>query len=203
MRNLLLALLVLCSLTSVVFPQQEKSPATGSGAPASKDYPIVYITFERFGKAINPLDTRMAETGEASKPKEKGEDIWLRLHNNSRWAIGFATDSMYLGKRVSLYRSPEGVGVLGLNDGMEVSIQYQIEEEDGRRVPYGSDMSFASWLPPGRSVLFSVRRDHLSTGRSIFITFTYEWGKGQVYSNNLAPVHRSQYWGYRLQEDAK
>jgi len=203
MTKLPLTIFILCSLTVVGFSQQKKGSATGNDAGNSKEYPIVYITFERFGKAINPMDTRMAETGEPSKSKEKGEDVWLRLHNNSQWAITFATDSMYLGKRISPYRSSDGSSILGLNDGTEVSIQYQIEEEDGRRVPYGSDMSFASWLPPGRSVLFSVRRDHLSKNRSIFISFNYEWEKGQVYSNNLPPVHRSEYYSYRLRDEAK
>lgn len=171
--------------------------------PPTKPWPIVHITFEKFGKAIDPMQERLAEKDDRSRSKDSGKDIWLRLHNNSQWAIFFATDSMYLGKLVSPYRLPNGKQVFGLANGREVSMQYHVAEDDGRRVVSNTDQSFTSCLPPGRSVLFSVRRDHLSKGRMIFIDLNYEWEIGQEYSYNLAPVHRSEYYRYRLENDAK
>jgi hypothetical protein len=56
---------------------------------------------------------------------------------------------------------------------MEVSVQYQIEEADGKGVPYGLDFFSLSILPPGASVLFSVPRVHLENGRTIFINYSY------------------------------
>lgn len=202
MRKLLLALLIVCSLTTICWPQQVNSP-TSSDVRISKDHPAIYITFERRGEAINPMDSRLAETGETSKSKEKGEDYWLRLHNNSRWAILFPTWSLYVGKKVSPYRLSDGGSILGLSDGMEVNALYTVVEDDGRVVPYGGDSYSQSWLPPGRSIIFSVSREHLSKGRSIYIYFNYEWERGEVYSNNLSPEHRSMYWSYRLREEAK
>jgi hypothetical protein len=149
------------------------------------------------------MNERMAEAGESARSKDKGKDVWLRLHNNSKFAISFRTDSMYLGKRVSFYEAPNGSKILSLVDGAEVSVQYQIQEQNRCLVPYGSDMSFQSWLVPGRSILFSVRREHLANGRMIYIDFNYDWEKGDRYSNNLAPAHRSEYYGYRLESDAK
>jgi hypothetical protein len=203
MRKLLLALLIMCTLSAVCLPQQVNSPTPDGDIRISKEHPAIYITFERRGKAINPMESRMAETGEASKSKEKGDDYWLRLHNNSRWAILFPTWSLYFGKKVSPYRLPDGKSILGLSDGMEVNTKYQVVEDDGRVVPYGGDSYSQSWLPPGRSVIFSVTRAHLSKGRSIYVYFNYEWESGQVYSNNLEPEHRVMYWGYRLETDAK
>ena len=54
-----------------------------------------------------------------------------------------------------------------------MSIQYGIEEADGKPVPYGLDFGSESVLPPGSSVLFSVARIHLKSGRIIFVGFNY------------------------------
>ena len=199
----LLAVLIVCMLTVVCISQQVNPPTLGSDVRISKDRPAIYITFEHRGKAINPMDSRLAETGETSKSKEKGEDYWLRLHNNSRWAVLIPTRSLYVGKKVSPFLLSDGGSILGLSDGMEVNAHYTVVEDDGRVVPYGGDSDSESWLPPGRSVIFSVNREHLSKGRSIYIYFNYEWERGEVYSNNLPAEHRSMYWGYRLREDAK
>jgi hypothetical protein len=194
MPKLTLIAIALCLLACLSFAQS-KPPAQG--------WPIIYISFEKFGKAIDPLAQRMAEAGESARSKEKGKDVWLRLHNNSKFAISFPTDSLYLGKRVSVYLSPDCSKVLSLVDGAEVSIQYQIEEKDGCSVPYGLDTSWKSRLAPGRSVLFSVRREHLANDRRIYVAFNYDWEEADRYSYNLTPVHRSEYYGYRLEQDAK
>jgi hypothetical protein len=203
MRNVLLTLMLFCTLTTICLPQQVSNVVSDADISLSKDHPAIYITFERRGKGINPMDSRLAETGETSTSKEKGDDIWLRLHNNSRWAILFPTWSLYIGKKVSPYRLSDGKSVLGLGDGMEVNAKYQTVEDDGKVVPYGGDSYSLSWLVPGRSVIFSVSRGHLAKSRSIYVYFNYEWEGGQVYSNNLSPEHRAMYWGYRLREDAK
>ncbi len=171
--------------------------------PPAQGWPIIYINFEKFGKAIDPMSERMAEAGDSARSKEKGKDVWLRLRNNSKFAISFRTDSMYLGKRASMYQFPDGSKLLSLADGAEVSIQYQVAEKDGRHVPSGSDNAFISWLAPGRSVLFSVRREHLTNDRMIYVDFNYDWEKADRCSYNLAPVHRSEYYGYRLEQDVK
>lgn len=203
MRYILLSTLLLCLLQNNALPQEASRQASDDDIRLSKDHPAIYITFERRGKAINPMDSRLAETGETSKSQEKGNHIWLRLHNNCRWAILFPTWSLYIGKKVSPHRLSDGTSVLGLSDGMEVNAMYQVVDDDGKIVPYGGDMHSLSWLPPGHSVIFSVSREHLSKDRSIYVYFNYEWERGEQYSNNLSPEHRSMYWGYRLRGDAK
>ena len=194
MTKATLIAIALCVFASTAY-SQSKAPAEG--------WPIIYISFEKLGKAIDPMAEHLAEAGESARSKEKGKDVWLRLHNNSKFAISFRTDSMYLGKRASIYQFPDGSKVLSLVDGAEVSIQYQIAEKDGCQVRYGSHNAFISWLAPGRSILFSVRREYLSNDRMIRVDFNYDWEKGDRYSNNLVPVHRSEYYGYRLEQDMK
>jgi hypothetical protein len=203
MQRFVFVLLLFTRVATPSSAQQVSHATSNDDIRLSKDQPAIYLTFERRGKGIDPMQTRMAEAGNTSKSKEKGQDIWLRLHNNTRWAILFPTWSLYIGPRVAPFRLSDGSNVLALNDGMEVSAKYNVEESDGRIVPYGIDVSSQSWLAPGRSIIFSVDREHLSRGRSIYVYFTYEWERRQTYSNNLSPEHRSMYWGYRLHEDYK
>ena len=127
----------------------------------------IELTFEHFGERLDPLEQHMMEKGEPNKSlikqsEETANGVWLRLRNNSPLPMKFRTDSFYLPRC--------GPGVC---DGSEISIQYQIEEADGKPVPYGLDFGAESVLPPGSSVLFSVARAHLENGRVIFVGFRY------------------------------
>jgi len=53
-------------------------------------------------------------------------------------------------------------------------------------------------LPPGTSVLFPVPHSALKRDRVVYIDYGYEWEHGQHFSSNLAPVHRVEFWSYRL-----
>lgn len=198
MRKLLSVMLILSSLPVVGLAQHEKSPTAISDIRVSKNRPSVFLTFERFGKAINPMEARLAEKGGTSKSKEKGEDIWLRLHNNTRVLIEIPTWSLYLTR----YQRPDGSTAFGLSDGMEVSALYGVLESDGRHVLYGGDSFSNSLLPPGRSVIFSVSRDHLSKNRSIFVWFRYEWEweSRLGYAEGKEPSHRAEFYSYQLPE---
>jgi hypothetical protein len=156
----------------------------------------VYLTFERFGKALDPSQSRIAETQVAtSESKKKGNDVWLRLHNNTRWSIAFRTWSYYFGKITKPYRPGEGSS-FRLTDGMEVNTIYAVIESDGRRVPASSDTYNVSWLPPGRSVIFSVRREDLLHDRFIYVGFNYEWEMKDKSPGNGEPSHRVEFHPY-------
>lgn len=84
----------------------------------------------------------------------------------------------------------------------EISIQYQIEESDGKRVPFGIDVSSTSILLPGVSVLFSVPRVHLENGRTIFISYSYlkenEKHELDEYGTDHRVVFRSSQFPHRV-----
>jgi hypothetical protein len=161
-----------------------------------KEMPSVYLTFERFGKAGSWTQSKIGEWSDKSKI-EKGDDIWLRLHNNSCWEIKFRTDSLYISKTTVDGKFKVSFGVL--EDGAIANIQYSVEEQNRKQVSYGSDMANTSLLQSGKSVLFGVFKDHLSKSRSIYVDFSYGW-EVKDFSNNLAPEHRTFFWGYRLEE---
>jgi len=199
MNKLFSLFIILVALSTLAFSQQTQPCNASKDVRIVKDKPTIYLSFERFGKATNPLDSKLFEPTTKSKSKEKGDDVWLRLHNNSCWEIQFVTESLYVSKVAAANGSDKPKILFGiLDDDIEVNIKYVVLEDDGKQVPYGTDMGSISRLPSGRSVLFCVHRAHLSKGRSIYVSFNYEWEEDK-YSNNIAPIHRSEYYSYRLE----
>lgn len=166
----------------------------------SKGNPTVYITFERAG-IREPLDAG-----------ESDEGIWLRLHNNTPWSISFCTPGLYLGPKVESYRLRDGRGALGLREGVEIQVCHGVEQVDFYRsketspgvvnlnesvrvknLPVGYNrghVSSTSWLPPGRSVIFSVPREHLAKRLGVYLSFKYEWETAENDNGNNEPEHR-------------
>jgi len=196
--------IIFCLFVAITGTALAQQPNIADGdIRLSRDHPAIYLTFERRGKGIDPMQSRLGETGDTELSKQKGDDIWLRLHNNCRWAILFPTWSLYVGKRLAPFRLSDGRSVLSLTDDIEVNARYVVAEQNSKTVPYGGDSYSSSWLAPGRSVIFSVAREHLAHDRSIYLYFNYEWERSENWSYNLAPEHRVMYWGYRLESDAK
>lgn len=80
------------------FPLVERPPVPcdTTGSPQadyrlSKDNPAVFISFERVGPALDPLAAHLFESGNAKISQGVGSDFWLRLRNNSVWAISLRT----------------------------------------------------------------------------------------------------------------
>jgi WD40 repeat protein len=139
----------------------------------------IRISFESYGKTINPMNVRMIEPARPHRKTKKqsartATGVWLRFRNDSHLPITFSTDSIYLDRVGKCgYKTGGGKFFEGLCDGTEVSIQYGIEDAGGMPVPWGVDFGSISMLPPGASVVFSVRRDHLENGRAILIHYKY------------------------------
>lgn len=198
--NMLWAILLLCSFTLAASPQQQGKRCSSTGnVYHPKDRPAVYITFERKG------------TREPLFADESNQGVWLRLHNNTHWAINFCTLSLYVGPKVSPLRLQNGRAVLGLRDDIEVNMCHKVEASKGyvpgavsegeidnrrpveaRRPPVGydtGDVFSTSWLPAGGSVVFSVPREHLADQFAIVISYNYEWEYGQRTFRNDEPRH--------------
>jgi hypothetical protein len=200
MDKMLRAIFVLCGLVLTAFPQQLKQGVSDGDVRLSKDKPTIYITFERAGER-QPL-----------LANESNQGIWLRLHNNTRWAINFCTPSLYVGAKVAPLRLNDGRAVLGLRDGVEISMCHEVEavksyesgitpegemfkerpvEVQQPPVGYGTgDLFSSSWLPAGGSVVFSVPREHLAKHLAIYIPYNYEWEYGERAVRSDAPQHR-------------
>jgi len=165
----------------------------------SNTKPTVYLTFERAGNR-EPVHTSESRLG-----------IWLRLHNNTKWAINFCTPGLYLPPRVAPRYLADDRSVLALKEGVEISICHGVEQirryewnfgppkgarnnssaKAKRQVGYDTgDVSSSTWLPSGTSVVFSVPAEHLSEDLAIFLRFNYEWEfRDRSYTRD-EPEHR-------------
>lgn len=207
MSKLLGALIVLVVHSVLVFSQQAQPCDASKDVRIEKDKPTVYLTFERYGKAVNPFDVRMLEPSNTAKSKEKGSDVWLRLHNNTCWAIRITTFSAYLPKE----RKPSETVLdyfkrgFYLENDAEISIDYEVEEKDGKRLISAIDNHSISEVPPGVSVLFSVARDNLSISkeRSIFVRYNYVWEARDKDLITDEPEHRVEYRSYDLENQGR
>jgi hypothetical protein len=208
MNKLCSPFVILVALSTVGFSQSVRPCDASKGVRIEKDKPGVYVSFERFGKAVNPLDTRLVEPSNSAKSKEKGDDVWLRLHNNTCWPIQIETLSGYLPKE----RKPDEKLIDYLHRGyhlendVEISIAYEVEEYSGERLRSFIDSFSLEELPPGVSVLFSVAREHLSSAkkRSIYVSYTYSWELDERgFPRPDEPEHRVEYSSYRLEGESK
>lgn len=163
----LFTIIVISSLLCWSVAAQSSPPCrNNSEALLTKDKPAAYITFERAGKR-NPR-----------YEGESGDVVWLRLHNNSIWAIHFWTDSVHPAPEYTQMRTCNGK-VEVIREGIEVEPAYLAEQDrTGEKVSglgEGFRMYGDTWLASGRSLLFSVPREHLANEYTVYIPFSYEW----------------------------
>ncbi len=199
MSKAIFIVVVLFVFASSVF-SQSNGPLKKADVVVAKGNPTVYMTFERAGTR-KPLDAGESERG-----------IWLRLHNNTPWSISFCTPGLYLGSRIEPYRLRDGRGALGLRQDVEIYACHGVEQvsyyesektPDGgininesvqvQNIPVGYNRGHVfstSWLPPARSVILSVPREHLAKHLAVYLSFKYEWETAEKDSGTNEPEHR-------------
>lgn len=172
--KLLLAFLVsMCGLVVAVPAQSRRGRRVERDVRISKQQPTIYITFEGIGRE---------------------REIWLRLHNNTRWRLELPTVAMYWGMDFVPYRLTDEYRLAGRGKGAVAKPRYHVEERGGAPVSTSqTDRPFGAYVSPGRTVLFNVSEEHLSEGRKIYLTFRYEWEHGQGYERARDPVHRAEF----------
>jgi hypothetical protein len=130
--------------------------------------PSVYVTFVK---------------KEASMSKYGGKEherLWLRVHNNTRWAIW----------TIAL---PDEFG----GEGWFYTL---VSDSPGRdliapRQGYFGDVVAITGLEPGRTCVISVPPEHLREGVAIMLDFGFSWEHGVSGATGLA-VRHSVYFGH-------
>lgn len=159
----LLALLVCLSSASGL---QQSSQDGGRSMLFRKDRPSVYVEFERSGKAPPLFEA------------EKEDRIWLRLQNNTKWTMefcSFSVKSQYGGTGV-VYEVKRHGSPVGDEEG--TTLQRDRNQQGQTKTPQGystGDTCTAYHLASGKSVVFSVPREHLRKNLYLEIEFWPEW----------------------------
>ena len=144
--------LIFCSLlfASTLLAQSsrlKRPEITSANVRLIKSKPHLFISFQREGQ---------------SSPLYEGDSnrrVWLRLNNNSKWSIMFCA------------------GPIDKEYG-ELEVVYQLEGVDSSvNLPStrSSDTCGYRTLRPGKSILFSIPREHLADGLAIRIRYVYQW----------------------------
>jgi len=149
MRRLKLLFILLLWLPAIPFPGlAQKAKASGTIKLISGK-PSVYITFVKTG----PRKPLYVEDGE--------EGIWLRIHNNTRRKIFIPAGGV----------SPEYGDLLPYYD-------IESTKESKTDIPIGPKsvhiVSSAS-LASGRSMVFSIPKEHLAKDLRIRISINFDW----------------------------
>jgi hypothetical protein len=169
MNRALITILFITTLALLSAAQQSREARLNSSKPT------IYLGFERLGE---------------------DDSVWLRLHNNSLWAISFRTEDSYAGMNVTPLALGDGRQGWGLVDELQIVPEYFVEHATERVTTNGQNWCTAStsWLPSGHSVTFSFPRRVLREWEQIYIRFGYEWESG-----GYDPEHRVQFYGVDLQ----
>lgn len=115
-----------------------------------------------------------------------GDKLWLRLHNNSHWAISFLTE--HPAEITIPFRLADGREVKALIDGGKVWPEYEIVNLwNGGYAEYSCVIS-ESWLAPGTSALMAVQAERLKPMAEFYLRFSYEWQ-----GNRNEPEHRVRF----------
>lgn len=205
MSKLFSTVLFLVVLSSFAYSQQRQPCVTANDVRIEKDKPTVFITFERYGKAVNLSEQRMVETDNGSKSKEKGKDVWLRVYNNTCWNLKFIQYGMFIPKQKVGENPGERFKRIGiLDDGAETSLFYTVVKADGKTFYVGIDSYDYVTLPAGTSLLFSVEREHLAKDQSVRVRYLYAWEfqQGKSYVVN-EPEHILEFRNYDLEEQSE
>lgn len=180
----------------------------------SKNAPSVYLTYEHLGENASLCN------------EKKTQGVWLRLHNNSKWAINIEANTVEEDSIESTYLTDK-TSVSILKDNVAVTTCYEVEaipttttkvRGDGGislnvpvkvKVPQtklycscswrtGSTRSEGVWILPGRSVTFSVPREALNKNLKIYTLFSYEWEQESGSFRDNEPIHKVYFYSYDL-----
>ena len=205
---LVCAFAVVVILTASAVAQQSTPCGASNDVRILKEKPTVYLTFERFGKALNTDEQKLIQTDQRGKSRQKGTDVWLRVHNNTCWPISLIQYGMYIPKQKTGEAPGERFKHMGiLDDGAETGLFYAVMKDRNQIGYSGIDSYDYVKLLPGRTALFSVARDALKGQQSIRISFIYDWEfqrgtERRSYTSN-EPWHYVEFSGYDLKTQSE
>jgi hypothetical protein len=150
-----------------VSPQLKSSREGAKRFRIVKDKPTVYISFDHAGRREPLLNG------------EGNQGIWLRLHNNTRWAV-----------RLQMSGVPRQYG--------DANLFYEVLSENEVVIDMKCHVCSSNKLAPGKPILFSLPREYLNKDLAIRISFSYDWEEDERGSTSLEPQHYVYFYSSKL-----
>jgi hypothetical protein len=206
--------LICCFVFSASAQNRNAGIDTRKNVHINEKKPTVYLEFVKLGKRNVLKPTGSVSHNVPPKQEfpqtEEIETTWLRVYNNSRWAIQFQVDDNSLStantelrqlsdKRIVI--TPTKDSELELAYGVElVNSENSVKPDLGRAVPYSRFGGTALWLASGESVVFLVKRAELKRNLQIFLPFKYEWETSEKNEGFGEPEHRVYFTWDKLEK---
>ena len=221
-RTLTCLILVLC--ISVLGSAQRKPVRdTRKSVRLVEKKPTIYLEFVRLGtcrraESFTVLSSSPCESNREDIRIDTFDAVWLRVRNNSRWAIGIKAGNSYVFPMADGFTLQDGRMITAASDGVDIDFQYDVEAERGYesvetskgteyqiidvKAPYIKRLGVFSqvWIPSERSALFAVRREYLAKHLMVYLPYKYEWETSQTDVGFEEPEHRAYFSWYKFQK---
>jgi len=217
---------VLATCHTATLAQRRIAVGGKNSVRIERNKPSTYLEFVKAGVCY-PNESTTIESWSPCGPKKRDETqqnydaVWLRVRNNSRWPINFDVLSAYVAPIAEPYKLRGGQWVTAIREGAEIRVRYRVEAEivwepidtpRGReyklvdvKAPIANRVSPTGvtsrvWLPPNRSVIFVVKREHLAKHLMVYLPYKYEWDGDQNDLVSKEPQHRVYYDWYSFEK---
>jgi hypothetical protein len=208
-----------------VSAQRKRTPDNSRSVRLNERKPTIYLDFVRTGKCrYTPTSSVLAGDPCSSSRTdiiETFDAVWLRLVNNTRWAIQVHAKNLFIAPTADGFVLADRRVVTAVNDGREIDTIYGAEAETGcdfhEEAPPGKPcklrdavvpeiplpgISSPIWIPSGRSAIFAVKREHLSKYLNVFVLYSYEWETDEKRRTNFEEPKHRVYFGWFALETA-
>lgn len=199
---------------------------TKNSVRIERNKPSTYLEFVKAGVCYANRSTTI-ESWSPCAPEKRDETqesydaVWLRVRNNARWPINFDALSLYVAPIADPYQLPGGKVVTAIKDGAEIRVRYRVEAEivwEPVDTPRGKEFKLVDvkapivnrvsptgitsrvWLPPKRSVIFVVKREHLAKYLRVYLPYKYEWDGDENDLVSNEPQHRVYFSWFALEK---
>jgi hypothetical protein len=220
MLNFAVTITLIICVPAVAWTQRRKTSIdTRKTVRIDEKKPTIYLEFVRTGtcryaQSSTVLSESPCQSNRTDIKVDVFEAVWLRIRNNSRWSIELKAGNLYAQFKPFVLQDKRVVSVLP--DGFEIDAVYSVEAEQGYerietekgteykfidvKAPYVAPFSVSArvFLPPGRSLIFAVKREHLTKHLKIFPTYKYEWETSEKDSGFDEPRHQVYFSDYKL-----
>jgi hypothetical protein len=215
--------LVLCVSVSVVAQRKGSLGDTRKSVRLVEQKPTIYVEFVKLGtcnraESFTILSSSPCESKREDIRIDKFDAVWLRVRNNSRWAIAIKAGNSYVTPMADGFRLQDGHIVTAASEGVDIDLQYDVEAERGYervettngteyqfidvKAPYIKRLGVLSqiWIPSGRSVIFAVKSEYLAKHLMVYLPYKYEWEVSEKETGFEEPEHRAYFSWNKFQK---